>query len=305
LDASWQAFFASVDGWQLLVIATKALTYGTCFVASGGSLFSVIFHAQLSEPERISIRVVTFVSAVSCIALSVLRILLMNVMMSDDLSGALDVEMAGNILASTEGLATGMRMTGSMLLILLPQASSRRGFLIFPLLGAALVALSFGQVGHGVALATKCGPMPQWQICVHLLAVAFWLGALWPLHRATYGSDPTQVAALMQRFGKMAVLVVAVLVGAGASLLWQLLGSPKAMWQTTYGILMLGKLAGVACLMGFAAINKLLLTPRIERGERSAILSLRRSIRAELLFLGLILLVTAVLTTSVGAPVLD
>jgi putative copper export protein len=304
LDASWHTFFASVEGWQLLVIATKALTYGTCFVASGGTLFWVIFHAQLSESERLSIRLATVVSAVGCIALSVLRILLMNVTMSDDWSGALDVDMTGILLASAEGLATGMRIAGLMLLVVLPPDRRRKGFVIFPLLGAALAALSFGLVGHGVALAADSGPVPQWLICVHLLAVAFWLGALWPLHRATYCTDPTKVAAIMQRFGKVALLVVAVLVGAGASLSWQLLGRPEALWQTTYGNLMLGKLAGVACLMGFAAINKLLLTPRIQKGEMAAILALRRSIRTELLVAGLILLATAVLTTSVGAPVL-
>lgn len=304
MNASLHALVASLDGWQLLVIATKALTYGTCFVASGGSIFWVIFQAQLRESERLSIRQVTVVSAVSCIALSVLRILLMNVMMCDDWSGALDVDMTGNILSSSEGLATGMRVAGLMLVVVLPQAKMRTGFLIFPLLGAALATLSFGMVGHGVALAANSGPLPQWLVCVHLLAVAFWLGALWPLHRATYSTDPAMVAAVMLRFGKVAVIVVAVLVGAGSSLMWQLLGGPEALWQTTYGNLMLGKLAGVACLIGLAAINKLLLTPRIQMGEASAILALRRSIRTELLVAGLILLATAVLTTSAGAPVL-
>jgi hypothetical protein len=74
------------------------------------------------------IRLATVVSAVGCIALSILRTLHMNVMMSDDWSGALGVEITGILLASAEGLATGMRIAGLMLLVVLPQARMRKGF---------------------------------------------------------------------------------------------------------------------------------------------------------------------------------
>jgi putative copper export protein len=62
------------------------------------------------------------------------------------------------------------------------------------------------------------------------------------------------------------------------------------------------KIAFVACLLALAAWNKLRLVPPIVAGDPIAVRSLRRSIRAEMLVAGLILLITAALTTLAGPP---
>lgn len=74
------------------------------------------------------------------------------------------------------------------------------------------------------------------------------------------------------------------------------------MWESPYGQFVLVKLLLVALLLALAAVNKLRLTPLLVAGDQSAIGRLRRSIRAEMTFAALILLVTAAFTTVVGPP---
>ncbi len=67
-----------------------------------------------------------------------------------------------------------------------------------------------------------------------------------------------------------------------------------------YGRLVSLKLGLVILLLAFAAFNKLRLTPRLLAADESAVRALRRSIKAEMLIAGLILLVTATFTTITG-----
>jgi putative copper export protein len=74
------------------------------------------------------------------------------------------------------------------------------------------------------------------------------------------------------------------------------------LWSSGYGCLACLKIACVACLLALAAWNKLRLVPRIAAGDVLAVRGLRRSIHAEMLVAGLILLITAALTTLAGPP---
>jgi copper resistance protein D len=137
---------------------------------------------------------------------------------------------------------------------------------------------------------------------VHVLAVAFWLGALGPLAIEARRRAPRELGAVAARFGRLAMAVVAALLAAGAAVLWMLLGSLAELWTSGYGCLACVKIAFVACLLALAAWNKLRLVPRIVGGDPLAVRSLRRAIRAEMLVAGLILLITAALTTLTGPP---
>jgi putative copper export protein len=57
--------------------------------------------------------------------------------------------------------------------------------------------------------------------------------------------------------------------------------------------------------LGFAAFNKLRLTPRLLAGDARALRNLKSSIRAELALAAGILWVTACLTTLTGPPALE
>jgi putative copper export protein len=305
MDSVLVKLLSGIDGWQASAIALKAMTYGASFVASGGVFFLAWLSPRLSNPEQCSIRRVLAVAALAGMILSVSRIVVLNGMLSGEWSGMLDVEMTRAVLASREGPAIALRLAGLGLIGLGCGARISGWLLCIPLSGAVLAATSFSLAGHASELATEAGPLPLWLICVHLLAVAFWLGALWPLHRLTYSGDVGKIAAVMQRFGRMAAIFVGLLIAAGVLLLWLLLGTPGALWQSAYGQMMIVKFACVVFLLVLAVINKTRFTPRLYNGDRSAIAGLRRSIAAEIVVAGMILLTTASLTTITGPPAIN
>ena len=126
--------------------------------------------------------------------------------------------------------------------------------------GAAGAATSFAWVGH--AHTTTTG-WPILLIGIHLLGVAFWLGALGPLLLLARGIVPRRIAKAAARFGTAATAALAALILAGFAVLWILLHSASELWASGYGRTLCVKLALVACLLACAAFNKLRLTPRL------------------------------------------
>jgi putative copper resistance protein D len=89
---------------------------------------------------------------------------------------------------------------------------------------------------------------------------------------------------------------------AGGAMAYALVGSLNAFFGTGYGRMLMVKLAAVAALLGLAALNKLRFVPALERGDTSAGDKLARSIAWEWGAVLLILLATALLTTSLTMP---
>ena len=92
---------------------------------------------------------------------------------------------------------------------------------------------------------------------------------------------------------------------AGSFLLATLLQNFSDLWNTDYGRLISGKIVVVAVLLAAAAVNKLRFTPRLQAEDAAAAIGLLRSIRAEVLLGGLILVVTAALTSLTGPSGLE
>jgi copper resistance protein D len=67
--------------------------------------------------------------------------------------------------------------------------------------------------------------------------------------------------------------------------------------RTTYGHLLLVKLAGFAALMGLGALNKWRLGPAVGRGDPRATAAFRRSLKTEYILIAGVLSVTAILTS--------
>jgi len=67
--------------------------------------------------------------------------------------------------------------------------------------------------------------------------------------------------------------------------------------RTTYGHLLLVKLAAFAALMGLGALNKWRLGPAVSRGDPRATAAFRRSLKSEYILIAGALSVTAILTS--------
>jgi copper resistance protein D len=110
---------------------------------------------------------------------------------------------------------------------------------------------------------------------VHLIAAAAWVGTLLPLGLllTAAGNDAPSVAlarAATVRFSTFGIASVATLLITGAVNTWYLAGSIPALTETEYGHLLLIKIALFLGMVAIAAINRLLLTPRLVQAASAA-----------------------------------
>ena len=240
-----------IGGWDIAAAFAKAVTYAATLGASGGIFFTVYCSALLRDNQRVIIRRLIGILAILGAAVSGLRILLLSGSMGGSLASMLDASFVSMILGGGEGRASGLRIAG---LAFVSLAISRNPIFRAPAAaGAIIAATSFAWVGHAHALSPNIAPVLI--LCLHLLCAAFWLGALAPLWIIAAGGNETQIAAAAARFGKIALRVVALLLAAGASLLWMLIGDAGQFWRSDYGYMMLAKLLAVALILGLAAWN--------------------------------------------------
>ena len=126
------------------------------------------------------------------------------------------------------------------------------------------VGLSLAASGHAATAPPQVLTRPA--MFLHGVGIAYWLGALAPLI-AILRSREGAVLAVVNRFSTVAIPVVAMLALAGLTLAIIQLESFGALVTTTYGIILIIKLALVAILLGLAALNRLRLTPVLASGD--------------------------------------
>jgi copper resistance protein D len=290
----------SAGFWDAGLIAAKTVTYAATFNAAGAVFFLTLCAALLAAADLQRIRRLMLASAVLSVVGGAVQILASAASMSGDASGLIDGSLLGMVWQAGAGRANGIRALG-LLLAVLASRSQRTSWLAC--LGAAAAATSFAWSGHARALSPDT--LPILLLSLHLTGIAFWLGALAPLSLVARGGDPLRTGAAAARFGSVAAFVVGTLFAAGAALLWLLLGRSFALWTSAYGRWVMFKLVWVAAILCLAIFNKWRLTPRLLAGDRRAVAQLRNTIRFEMLVGGVILAVTATLTTLTGPPALD
>jgi len=171
-----------------------------------------------------------------------------------------------------------------LLLLLWPRTTvpGLRRLAVSTLIAAAYLG-ALAWTGHAAAAE---GPWRGGQIVsdvVHLLSAGAWLGAL-PALVYVLGSTPSigDAAAAVKRFSSVAIVAVTALILSGVGNSWFLVGSVPALFGTRYGTLLLAKLAVLAAMLSLAAVNRLILTPRLASGDRPASRALRRNALVEI-----------------------
>ena len=286
---------APIDGWAITAIIAKAVGYGAALLTMGGPLFVLVFRSSSNDVRQLA-RKVAVIAALIGLAVLALRFGIRAARISGmGLSGAVDPMMLGFVWDSPLGAAAIWRGAGELLVV----ALLIRGIvgLSTGLIGALLIAVSYTFVGHSLG-------DPRWLLAslltLHLLASAFWIGALLPLRHAV---GQPEGARLLHRFGNVASLTVALLVVVGLIFAWLMTGSFSNLLSTAYGKTLLAKLGVVSGLMALAALNKWLFVPALASGTPAAVPHLRRSIQIEAIAVLLILMATATLTSITTPPV--
>jgi putative copper resistance protein D len=285
------AGLAPIDGWTLTAIIAKAAGYGAALLAMGGPMFVCAFRNAPEDVLNLARKIATG-AAIIGLAVLALRFGIRSARISGmGLLGATDAMMLGLVWNSPLGTAALWRGTG-LILILAPALGRAIG-----VIGAVLIAASYTFIGHSLG-------DPRWLLAglliVHLLAAAFWIGALAPLHQAV---GAAQSADLLHGFGIIASGIVGLLIVVGVTFAWFMTGSIAALFGTAYGLTLLLKVAAVTGLMGLAALNKWRLVPALAAQDPEAAEKLRRAIRIEMCVVAAVLIITATLTSVTTPPV--
>jgi putative copper resistance protein D len=137
------------------------------------------------------------------------------------------------------------------------------------LVAALMFAASIAWTGHSGSGFGASGNVQLMADALHLLAAGAWIGGLVPLALllsfAGKQSDPWMAIArtVTQRFSILGIVSVATLVASGTANAWFLVGSVKALTGTEYGRVLMIKLVLFLAMLGIAAINRNVLTPRL------------------------------------------
>lgn len=165
-------------------------------------------------------------------------------------------------------------------------------------LGAIMMSAGFGVTGHSQGLAEP-GLAPV-MVAAHVLIAGFWVAAPLSLYPAKALPD-AQLLARLNRFSMIAVAAIPFLVGLGVWLAWILTGGPENLVGTTYGVLLLAKLATGVAAMGLGALNKQIITAKVAAEPATGRRWLRTTLGLEAVpFTAAIIAVSA--ATTIGGP---
>ena len=291
------------------IVLTRAIHFGAVLwlfgefvlyaVVAGPALRSVSAHASTGsrELERRLIRV-----AGGCVAMSVASSIAWLLLEAANMSGTpLAVAISGHTLdvvvrETLFGRIWVVRLALSLLLsaalwFAWRRQSGRKDAIlrIGGTLLAGAYAATLAWTGHAVADTGADRFIHLGSDAVHLIAAGAWVGAL-PgltslLKRAGDLTRPegfTLAVSATGRFSTLGMFSVSALVVTGLVNTWYLVGSVATLLGTDYGRLLLGKLLLVAMMIALAAINRLVLAPRLATSAPTTIGSPSRRALAQL-----------------------
>jgi putative copper resistance protein D len=204
-------------------------------------------------------------------------------------------------------------LLGTVLWVL-ARRSGRRSFLQKTLVGLSVLELvSLVGAGHGTASPGPLGIVHLLADALHLLASAFWPGALVPLAAFLFLSLKSSqleaiglAAPVVRKFSASSLTAVASLALTGLVNTIFMVGSLPALLTSAYGQILVSKLVLFLGMIGFGAWNLFLLKPRLPVGlpivnfaqQKSTLHSLLRNVLWEIGLATVVVLIVGWLGTT-------
>jgi putative copper resistance protein D len=290
--------------WDIASLLAKVIIFMAMASVVGGIFCLYLTMQSHSQIRQSLLKYILTGALAGAFASSIYFFIQVGTFSQAGLGGMLDRMMLTILAQSDLGYASISRLAAFALTLVLvgyKKLSSKKVelrfgyFAIFILATAGLLlAYSFSLIGHVATLNL----IARFVIGLHVFAISLWLGSLYPLWYLCKVEETEKLQKLMQRFGELAIVFVAVLILSGVYLLTQILDSPTEIISTSYGLILLFKLAGVSVLLLLGALNKLRLVPRLS--NENGVLKLKGSITLEMVIAFIVLMITAYLTTLVG-----
>lgn len=277
---------------DVLSVILRALSFVLLFQAAGIGIFIAIFRRWLASTQ-VSIRRLGQASAIGGVVLVGAHFALEAARMAGDMSGMLDPALQGMAWNSPARTALICRLAGLLLIAVGLQGASGRSSIV-AVVGAVLSTGAFALTGHTSVNAHR-GVLAA-LLMLHLLIVAFWFGALWPLYFVSLRETPARASGIVRRFTGVATWLVPVILVAGTAMAILLLPGFSVLTEP-YGELLMAKVVGFALLLGLAAANKWRLGPALRSGTAGGGQRFRRSVATEYVLIAAVLTITAVMTS--------
>jgi copper transport protein len=260
---------------EVAIWATRLLIYLGLFVGVGGAGFIALIAQSRPLPGRTEGWI-----AGTMIGGLIATILSLALQGLDGLALPLSQFWRPQVWAS--GLATSYGWTAltAAAALLLGLASMRA---TKPAMVGLCAACALVGAGGALALSGHAGTaglaLSRPAVFLHGVSIAFWIGSLIPL--AAIARDGGRGEGELARFSTLIPIPLAALVATGVYLAWAQLDRPDALWTTSYGEVLTGKLAGVLVLLGLAAANRYVLVPRLKARAPGSAVPLAASIATE------------------------
>lgn len=284
----------AIDIWSLASSIIKFLLYLSIIGLAG----AIIFDALFKEAKALIPRSRYFLLTLFAIIVTLLSYSFRGAALTGDVSGLTDTEMLGILWQTPVGEAFIYRMSGLALVLIWLMIGKFGQFI--GIIGAGLSLWSFSQIGHATDIHL---PFIAVLFFVHFIGVAFWVGALAPLHKAAVGGlTLEETASVAEKFGRLAGIIVLILLVAGIVMSWLLVGSIENLFGTSYGLVLLLKILTVSVLLLLAAANKFRFVPLLLDGQPQAASHLAKSIKYEIVLVLFIFAITAILTSTLSLP---
>lgn len=259
-----------------LLVAARAIHFAALLVLFGSALFP-FYAPEAAAPLRGILSKILRVAALVAVPSGLLWLALMAADMAGGFSEVFDPDFLRIFFLETPfGAPVAARLAlfvGLLAFGLWPSDDAPwRGFGLF--LGAGLL---IDQAWLGHAAQGQVVVLPALYV-LHVLAGAFWLGALPPLLSALRPDPATPI--LLRRFSHLATPIVLALLASGAIMLWAHAGAAlPELWPSAYGQILTIKLLFVTLALALALFNRLVAVPALARGHSSV---LRLSLIAEI-----------------------
>lgn len=267
---------------SILIWSAKIAFYLSCLFGIGGVFFTS--HVERRQPHKSYSAVLGFGAASAVLSVG---------LMGCELTQSSPFGIFGReawIAASDSSLA---RAAGAAILALMLAACSivsptlRRGLSLSALL---LIGTAFALTGHASGAGIKWLSFSA--VAMHVIAAAFWAGAL-PHLRDMLGRGRMGDPQVLARFSSAIPVSIIGLIVAGIYLAWLQLGSIEALWETAYGNVLSAKLALVGTALAIGAWNRLFLTKPVLNGDVGAAVSMKRLVTVEVVLVIVALGMTA------------
>ena len=272
------------------IFAKFALYLG--FLVCAGTVFvQAVFRLKGHDQLALRFAALALVACLAGLALNVFTL-------TGSVSGIFDLTILGLLFSTPVGTVLKIRLAAIVGLIVFLALQPRNHWP--PAILASLGLWTFTINGH---IAQSGDILLRLFLFIHLILAAFWIGILRPLRVMLNDKGQLSLAAnVADRFGRIALVFVPILLAMGTLMSLRLVGSFSALWGTSYGNILVIKIGLVAGILGLAAMNKTRLSPALTGKDPNAARWLSLSIKWEWRVFLLVLLVSAAMTTGPAVP---